>query len=159
MKHIFIKQVLKDNVIIKKEMYNKEGILLNIENHLVGLSNEEEKNNFFKYFFDREDTFFQSLNNEFYSAIIYYNEESWEYNHDDLISCCESKLYGKLNIDYDDLKCPISIYNDSKSYVLRFRYDDFRNLIYYNENDEHIYKIQYVFYEDIYDLLDVQMIF
>ena len=111
MKHIFIKQVLKDNVIIKKEMYNKEGILLNIENHLVGLSNEEEKNNFFKYFFDREDTFFQSLNNEFYSAIIYYNEESWEYNNDDLISRCESKLYGKLNIDYDDLKCPISIYN------------------------------------------------
>ena len=52
MKHIFIKQVLKDNVIIKKEMYNKEGILLNIENHLVGLSNEEEKNNFYKNFFD-----------------------------------------------------------------------------------------------------------
>lgn len=160
-KHIFIKQVSLNNVFLERVLYSKDQTIIHHFTNDIDFDNkiyQEQIDLFTHYFFEINTYFFKQFRNEIYYQIINYDFSSWTFDSNERINSCLHFLYGKINIEYNEQDFPIKIFTDNLDWVQVFEYDVFGNLICYNDNDLNIYKYKYVFYEDIYNMLNLNSI-
>jgi len=160
-RHIFLEQVYQNDKMIQRLMYSKDGTLIH-----DFVDDEDLKNSFTNqqlYFFSQQ--FFnddyreiQKYNNRFFDEILKCSDDEINYNENGLIQSFKSILYDTIFVENDDCGFPVLVYDKNKNFVQIYKYDENYNLVYVNDNDRDIYKFQYVFYEDIYNLLNIQLI-
>ncbi|WP_313387103.1 hypothetical protein [Chishuiella sp.] len=159
-KHIFIEQVYQNDKLIQRLMYAKNGILIH-----DFFDDEDLKNNFSnkqlyffaKQFFDKNYNEIKEYNNIFFDNLLNTSDDIY-FNENGYIDYFKSILYDIVFVENDNLGFPIRIYDRNKTFVQTYKYDENYNLIYVNDNDKYFYKFQYIFYEDIYNLLDCQLL-
>lgn len=160
-KHIFIKQVSLNNVFLERVLYSKDQTIIHHftdDNDFESKIYQEQIDLFTHYFFKQNTYFFHLFRNDIFYDIINYEKTSWSFDSKDRINSCEHFLYGIVYIDYNDNEFPVKIYTKNLEWVLLFEYDDLGNIIVFNDNDVNIYKYEYVFYEDIYKMLNLNSI-
>lgn len=153
--HIFIEQVYQNDKLIQRFMYAKDGTLIH-----DFLDDEESKNKLLKeqvyyfanQFFNEKFNQVNQYNNTFFDNLLMSAEEVY-YDDKGNIDAFKSLLYDLIYVENDNIGFPVRIYDKNKNFFQEYKYDENYNLKYVNDNDIDIYKFQYVFYEDIYDIL------
>lgn len=161
-RHIFIQQVYKNSILYQRFMFSKDGTLLHdfVDDENLKSSFSNQQLHFFSHnFFDEQYNDIQRFSNSFFEDLLNSSEsDSIVYDENSLITNFNSILYNKLFVEYDNLGFPTKVFSKKLDFVQVYQYDENYNLVNVNVNDIDIYTFQYVFYEDIYNLLNVQLL-
>ena len=160
-RHIFLEQVYQNDKMIQRLMYSKDGTLIHdyVDDEDLKNSFTNQQLYFFsQQFFDENYRVIQRYNNRFFDELFKCNDDDINYNENGLVDSFKSILYDTIYVENDEFGFPVRVYDKNMNFFQIYRYDENYNLVYVNDNDRDIYKFQYVFYEDIYNLLNVQLI-
>lgn len=158
-RHIFIEQVYRNEELIQRLMYAKDGTLIHDffeDDECSNAFTNEQLHFFTQQFFDKNYQEVGVFKNRFLDDLIQCSKDDLVYDGNGFLLSFKSLLYEQLFVVYDAIGFPIEVHDKDRKFIQRYQYDENYLLVLVDDNQKDIYRFAYVFYEDIYGLLEVQ---